>query len=43
MLSLAIRSQRFEAIVGRYAKIAQCPCLIEKSQFSESDILDVRR
>ena len=43
MLSLSIGSQRLEAIARRYAKIAQDPCPIQKTQFSQSDILDVRR
>jgi hypothetical protein len=43
MLSLAIRSQCFKAIAGRNAKIAQHPGLIQKTQFSQSNILDVRR
>ena len=43
MLSLTIRSECFEAIAGRHAKIAQHARLIQKAQFSQSDILDVRR
>jgi len=43
MLSFSIRSQRFQAIAGRYAKIAQHPRLIQKTQFSECNILNVRR
>jgi len=39
MLPLTIRSKCFEAIAGRYAKIAQHPRLIQKAQFSQSDIL----
>jgi len=42
MRSLAIRSKCFEAIAGRNAKIAQHPRLIQKTQFSQSNILDVR-
>jgi len=43
ILALTIRSQCFEAIIGRHTKIAQYPCLIQKAQFSQSDILDVCR
>ncbi len=43
MLSVTIRSKCFEAIAGRNAKIAQHPCLIQKAQFSQSNILDARR
>jgi hypothetical protein len=43
MLSLAIRSNGLEAIAGRNAEIAQYPRLVQKTQFSESDILDIRR
>jgi hypothetical protein len=41
MLSLTISSQRFKAIAGRHAKIAQYPRLIQKTQFSQRDILDI--
>jgi hypothetical protein len=43
MLSVTIRSKCFEAIAGRNAKIAQHPRLVQKTQFSQCDILDVRR
>jgi hypothetical protein len=43
MLALPIGRQRLKTIAGRHAKIAQHPRLIEKTQFSQSDILDVRR
>jgi hypothetical protein len=42
VLSVAIRSKCFEAIAGRNAKIAQHPRLVQKTQFSQSNILDVR-
>jgi hypothetical protein len=34
MLPLSIRFQRFQAIAGRYAKVAQYPGLIQKTQLS---------
>jgi hypothetical protein len=43
ILSLAIRSKRFEAIAGRDAKVTQGARLIQKTQFSERNVLDVRR
>jgi len=42
VLSVAIRSKCFEAVAGRNAKIAQHPRLVQKTQFSQSNILDVR-
>jgi hypothetical protein len=42
MLSLTIRFKCFEAIAGRNAEIAQHPRLIQQTQFSQGDILDVR-
>jgi hypothetical protein len=43
MLPLAIGSQSFEAIARRHAQIGQRSRLIQKTQLSQSDILDVRR
>ena len=43
MLSVAVRSKRFEAIAGRDAKITEHPRLIQKTKFSQSDILNVCR
>jgi hypothetical protein len=43
MLPLTVRSKCFEAITGRHAKIAQHSRLIQKTQFSQGDILDIRR
>jgi hypothetical protein len=43
MLSLTICSKCFEAIAGRYAKIAEHPSLIQKTQLSQRDVLDIRR
>jgi hypothetical protein len=43
MLPLSIRFKCFEVVAGRYAKIAQHPRLIQETQFSQRDILDVRR
>jgi hypothetical protein len=43
MLSLPIRFQRFQAITGRYPKIAQYPGLIQKTQLSQGNVLNVRR
>jgi hypothetical protein len=43
MLSLTVCFQGFEAIAGRYAKIAQHPCLIQKTQLPQRNILDIRR
>ena len=42
MLPLAIRSECFEPIAGRNAKIPERPCLIQKTQFSQGHVLDVR-
>jgi hypothetical protein len=43
ILSLPIGSQGLKTIAGRHPKIAQYPGLIQKTQLSESDVLDVRR
>ena len=43
MLPLTIRSEGLEAISGRNAKISQRPGLIEKTQLSQGNILDVGR
>jgi hypothetical protein len=43
MLSLPIRLQRLKAIAGRDSQLAQHSCLIQKTQFSQRDILDIRR
>jgi hypothetical protein len=43
VLSVATRSKCFEAIAGRNEKIAQHPRLVQKTQFSQSNILDVCR
>jgi hypothetical protein len=43
MLSLTIRSERFEPVAGRHTKIAQHAGLIQKTQFSQRNILNVRR
>jgi hypothetical protein len=43
MLPLPIGLQRLETIAGRHAKIAQYLRLIQKTQFSKCNILDVRR
>ena len=43
MLPLPIGLQRLKTIAGWYAKIAQYPRLIQKTQLSQCDILDVRR
>jgi hypothetical protein len=40
MLSLPIGLQRLKTIARRHAKIAQHPGLIQKAQFSQSDVLD---
>ena len=42
MLPLTIRSKCFEPIAGRDAKIPERPGLIQKTQFSQSHVLDVR-
>jgi hypothetical protein len=42
MLSLAIRSQCFKAIARWNTKIAQHSRLVQKTQLSQSNILDVR-
>ena len=41
MLPLTIRSKCFEPIAGRNAKISERPRLIEKTQFSQSNVLDI--
>jgi hypothetical protein len=41
MLSPTIRSKCFEAIARRNAEIAQHPRLVQKTQLSQSNILDV--
>ena len=43
MLPLTIRSKCLEAISGRNAKVSQRSRLIQKTQFSQSNILDVGR
>ena len=43
MLSLPIRSQRFKSIARRNAKIAEHPGLIQKTKFSQRDILNIGR
>jgi hypothetical protein len=43
MLPLTIRSERLKAIAGRDAKISQRPGLIQKTQLSQGNILDVGR
>jgi hypothetical protein len=42
MLPLTIRSEGFEPIAGWNAKIPERPCLIQKTQFSQGHVLDVR-
>jgi hypothetical protein len=41
MLSLTIRSKCFEAVAGRNAKVSQRSRLIQKTQFPQSDILEM--
>jgi hypothetical protein len=43
MLPQTIRSKCLEAISGRNAKVSQRSRLIQKTQFSQSNILDVGR
>ena len=43
MLSLTVRSKCFKAIAGRNAKVSQRSRLIQKTQFSQGNILDVGR
>jgi hypothetical protein len=43
MLPLTIRSERLEAIAGWNAKVSQRPGLIQKTQLSQGNILDVGR
>jgi hypothetical protein len=43
MLPLTIRFKRLEAIAGRNAKVGQHARLVQKTQFSQSHILNVRR
>jgi hypothetical protein len=43
VLPLPIGLQSFKAIAWRHAKIAQHPRLIQETQFSQGDILDIRR
>jgi len=43
MLPLTIRSKCLKTISGRNAKISQRPGLIEKTQLSQGNILDVGR
>jgi hypothetical protein len=43
MLSQPIGPQGFKTIAGRHPEIAQYPGLIQKTQLSESDVLNVRR
>jgi len=43
MLPPTIRSERLEAIAGWNAKVSQRPGLIQKTQLSQGNILDVGR
>jgi hypothetical protein len=43
VLSQTIRSQGFQTVAWRHAQIVQDACLIQKTQFSQRDILDIRR
>jgi hypothetical protein len=43
VLPLPIRLQRFEPISWRNAKIVEDPGLIQKTKFSQSDVLNVWR
>jgi hypothetical protein len=43
VLSLPIRFQGFESIARGNAKIAEYPSLVQKTKFSECDILNIGR
>jgi hypothetical protein len=43
MLSVPIRFQSFKSIARGNAKIAEYPSLVQKTKFSEGDILDIGR
>ena len=43
MLSLTIRAQRFQTIAWRHTKVVQYLRLIQKTQFSQSGVLNIRR
>ena len=43
MLSLSIRFQGFKSIARGNAKIAEYPSLVQKTKFSEHDILNIGR